>query len=137
MGNKLKISATIDAPLKEVWEKWTQEAHIIQWNFATDEWHCPSSNNDLRVGGKFNNRMEAKDGSFGFDLEGVYTAVEKHQLIAYDLADQRHVEVHFTEKNDQTIINSTFEAEDQNSEELQQNGWQAILNNFKNYVEHR
>lgn len=135
MGNKLSISSEINAPLKEVWEKWTGEEHIVNWNFASDDWHCPSVSNDLKVGGKFSNRMEAKDGSFGFDFEGEYTKVEDHKFIAYKLADDRAVEVSFEEKDDGVEVKSIFDAEDQNPEEMQRVGWQAILNNFKKYVE--
>lgn len=132
----ITIQAVINAPVEKVWEFWTTPEHIMQWNNASDDWHTPRVENDLRVGGKFLARMEAKDGSVGFDFGGVYDAVELHTLIAYTLGDERKVKVTFTKNNDvETTVVETFEAESENSVEMQRGGWQAILDNFKKYVE--
>ena len=109
--------------------------HIMRWYFASDDWHAPYAENDLRTGGKFETTMAAKDGSFQFDFEGVYSNVVEHELIEYNIADGRRVKIIFSNKTGQTEIVQTFEIESQNSEELQRSGWQAILNNFKNYAE--
>jgi len=132
---KITIEAFVNAPLNTVWESWTAPQHIIHWNFASDDWHAPKAENDLRPGGTFSSRMEAKDGSFGFDFEGVYDEVETNKLIAYTLGDGRTVKIKFTYTGNETHIAETFEAETVNSEELQRDGWQAILNNFKKYTE--
>jgi len=132
---KITVEAFINAPLNTVWESWTAPQHIIHWNFASDEWHAPKAENDLRPGGTFSSRMEAKDGSFGFDFEGVYNEVVTNELITYTLGDGRTVKIKFTDTGSETHIAETFEAETVNSEELQRDGWQAILNNFKKYVE--
>lgn len=132
---KITIEAIVNAPLANVWDTWILPEHITQWNAASDDWHCPSATNDLRVGGKFNSRMEAKDGSFGFDFGGVYDQVKKHQIIAYTMEDGRKVRTEFIEDNDQTKVVSVFEAEDENPIDMQRDGWQSILNNFKRYTE--
>src|SRR5690554_1327281 len=134
---RITIQATVNAPISEVWKYWTDPRHIVNWNNASDDWHTPTSENDLRVGGKFLSRMEAKDGSFGFDFGGTYTEVEPHQRIAYDMTDERSVEADFTEEDGKTRIVQTFDPEHQNSVEMQRQGWQAILDNFKKYVESR
>lgn len=131
----LTIEATIQAPIATVWKSWTTPADIMKWNSASDDWHTTKSENDLRVGGTFLSRMEAKDGSFGFDFGGTYTNIKNHELIEYTLGDGRTVSVEFTPNNDSTNIVSVFEAETQNPVEMQQGGWQAILNNFKKYTE--
>ncbi len=131
----ITIDSKVNAPAEKVWKYWTEPVHIKKWNNASDDWHTPHAENDLRVGGKFLSRMEAKDGSFGFDFEGVYTEVEPNKLIAYTLTDGRKVKVNFTPDGDATEIVSTFEAETQNSIEMQRDGWQAILNNFKKHAE--
>ncbi len=131
----ITVQAEIHAPIEKVWEYWTKPEHIIHWNFASDDWHAPLAKNDLRKGGKFSSRMEAKDGSFGFDFEGEYTIVEPYNYIEAVLGDGRVVKTNFEKKEDKVIITETFEAESQNSPEMQKNGWQAILNNFKKYVE--
>ncbi len=131
----LTIEATINAPMETVWKSWTTPADIMKWNNASDDWHTTKSENDLRVGGPFLSRMEAKDGSFGFDFEGTYTNIKNHELIEYTLGDGRTVSVKFTDNGEQTHIVSVFEAENQNPVEMQQGGWQAILNNFKKYAE--
>lgn len=135
MATKLTVSAAINAPIKSVWDKWTIPHHITKWNFASDDWHCPKAENDLRVGGRMNSRMEAKDGSFGFDFEGIYEEVIDHKKIAYKMADGRNATTTFEDSNSATIVTITFDAENENPVEMQQGGWQAILNNFKKYVE--
>lgn len=129
------IEATIHANIEKVWKFWTEPEHIVQWNHASDDWHTTKSENDLCVGGKFLSRMEAKDGSFGFDFGGIYTDIKPHELIAYTLGDNRKVEVIFSKKGNDTVITSHFEPETQNPVEMQKGGWQAILNNFKKHVE--
>lgn len=133
---KITIQNTIHAPIEKVWKYWTSPEHITKWNNASDDWHTPHAENDLRVGGKFLSRMEAKDGSFGFDFEGVYDEVVIHEKIAYSMSDGRTVETTFIKEGDQTKIISTFDAENENSIDMQRDGWQAILDNFKKYVEH-
>jgi uncharacterized protein YndB with AHSA1/START domain len=131
----ITVSATIFAPIEKVWDYWTDPQHIMQWNNASDDWHTPKAENDLRTGGKFLSRMEAKDGSMGFDFIGVYSIVEPYTHIAYSMQDGRLVDIYFKENNGSTEINESFDAENENSVELQQAGWQAILNNFKKYTE--
>ncbi|CAN5572683.1 SRPBCC family protein [soil metagenome] len=131
----LTVEAIINAPLEKTWNYWTQPEHIIHWCFASVDWHAPSATNDLKVGGKSNTRMEAKDGSVGFDFEGEYTEVVNHELIAYKLADERTVRIEFLAEGNTTKIIERFVAELENPLEMQQQGWQAILNNFKKYTE--
>lgn len=133
---KIKIDITILAPVEKVWDYYNDPEHIVKWNFAHESWECPSSENDLRVGGKFNNRMEAKDGSFGFDFVGIYDEVVENELIRYHMEDGRKVEIIF-EKSDEstTKVKISFDPETQNSVEMQREGWYAILNNFHKYVE--
>jgi uncharacterized protein YndB with AHSA1/START domain len=131
----ITIQTTVNAPVDKVWSYWTNPQHIINWNSASSDWHTPWAENDLRVGGKFTSRMEAKDESIGFDFGGVYDDVKTNELIAYTLGDGRKVEVRFTQEGNKTKVVETFEAEDVNSIELQRGGWQAILDNFKQYVE--
>ena len=132
---KVTIDARIKAKVNKVWEYWNNPQHITCWNFAHESWCCPRSQNDLKVGGKFITRMEARDGSFGFDFEGTYTEVSVHQKIAYTMPDGRKVSSTFVENGEATHLTTVFDAESQNPVELQQQGWQAILNNFKAYVE--
>ena len=131
----ITIEANINAPIGKVWQMWTQPEHITQWNNASDDWHTPWAENDLREGGKFTSRMEAKDGSFGFDFGGTYYEVKHHELIAYTLGDGRKVSVTFTFNGDTTQVVEAFETESTHPVEMQRGGWQAILNNFKKYVE--
>jgi len=131
----ITIQSTVNAPVEKVWTYWTSPEHITKWNAAADNWHSLYAENDLRVGGKFMSRMEAKDGSMGFDFGGVYDEVRKNELIAFTMSDSRKVEVKFSGSGNQTKVVETFEAENENSVELQRTGWQAILNNFKKYVE--
>ncbi len=129
------IEATVNAPVDKVWTFWTEPKHITQWNAASDDWHSPRADNDLKVGGRFNIRMEAKDGSFGFDFEGIYDTVIPNKQIAYTMSDGRKVDTTFTANGNATKIVTVFDAESENPVEMQREGWQAILNNFKKYTE--
>jgi uncharacterized protein YndB with AHSA1/START domain len=129
------IRAKINAPVAKVWTLWTDPKHLVHWNNASDDWHTPKAENDLRVGGKFLSRMEARDGSMGFDFTGEYTNIELHKHIAYFMHDGRKVAVHFAVANNRTTVTETFDAEQENPVEMQRAGWQSILDNFKNYVE--
>jgi len=131
----ITVQAVVNAPVEKVWEYWTAPGHIMQWNNASEDWHTPSAKNDLRVGGKFNWRMESKDKSMGFDFEGNYTKVKPHEALEYTIADGRTVVIRFEEVDSKTRMDITFEAENENPKELQREGWQAILNNFKKHVE--
>ena len=131
----IKIETTVNAPIEKVWALWSEPQHIVNWNNASDDWHTPRAENDLRVGGKFVSRMEAKDGSFGFEFEGVYDEVKHHELIAYSLGDGRKVNIQFSTEGDKTKVVETFDAESTHSIEMQRTGWQAILDNFKKYTE--
>ncbi|HET6992494.1 MAG TPA: SRPBCC family protein [Bacteroidia bacterium] len=131
----ITVESTIKVPVEKVWEFWTLPEHIKNWNNASDDWHTPFAENDLRAGGKFLSRMEAKDGSFGFDFGGVYDEVKTNEVIAYTMGDGRKVKVIFTKQDNSTKVTETFEAEDQNSIEMQKGGWQSILDNFKKYAE--
>lgn len=132
---KITVETIVNVPTEKVWKFWTEPAHIIKWTHASDDWHAPYADNDLRTGGKFKTTMAAKDGSFSFDFEGVYTNVEDQGLIAYTLADDRTVKVTFTSLDNSTKIVETFDPESVNPIEMQKGGWQAILDNFKNYTE--
>jgi uncharacterized protein YndB with AHSA1/START domain len=131
----ITIETTIKAPVEKVWQYWTSPQHIVNWNSASDDWHTPKAENDLRVGGKFASRMEAKDGSQGFDFSGIYNEVQTNQLIQYTMGDGRKVKVVFKSNGDETKVVEDFEAESTYPVEMQREGWQAILNNFKKYVE--
>jgi len=131
----ITIEATVNAPVEKVWERWTRPEHITRWNSASDDWHTPSATNDLRPGGAFTSRMEAKDGSMGFDFGGIYDEVDQHRLISYTMGDGRRVSVTFDGSGDKTKVVETFDAETENSVEMQRAGWQAILDNFKKYTE--
>jgi uncharacterized protein YndB with AHSA1/START domain len=134
-AKKITIASSIQAPIEKVWQFWTAPEHITKWNNASDDWHSPFAENDLREGGKFLSRMEAKDGSFGFDFGGVYDRIQTHELIEYTLGDGRKVTIHFTGIGNETKLIETFEAEGTNPIEMQRVGWQNILDNFKKYVE--
>lgn len=131
----INIATDVKAPIEKVWEYFTSEKHIVKWNQASPDWHSPRAQNDVRTGGIFNIRMEAKDGSFGFDFGGVYDEVKEKELIRYTLGDGRRVEVHFVPGENAVHIDQSFEAESQNPVEMQRGGWQAILDSFKNYTE--
>lgn len=136
-ANKTKITVgnTVNAPIEKVWDMFNKPEHITQWCAASDDWHAPHAENDLRVGGKSKTRMEAKDGSFGFDFESTYDAIKEHESIDYTIADGRKVSLQFQPVAGGVKITETFEAEGINPAEMQQAGWQAILDNFKKYVE--
>ena len=131
----ITINAMVNAPVEKVWAFWTQPQHIIKWTFASDDWHVPYAENDLKVNGKFKTTMAAKDGSMQFDFEGIYSIVNENKLIAYELADGRQVKITFEENDGQTQLTETFDPEDQHPIEMQKVGWQSILNNFKKYTE--
>jgi len=131
----ITVFTSINAPLKRVWELWTEPQHIKRWNHASDDWHTPRAENDLNIGGKFCYRMEAKDGSFGFNFEGNYNVITQLKYIGYTITDGRRVNITFPEQQNGTKIIESFEAEESNSIELQCEGWQAILNNFRKYAE--
>lgn len=133
--NKITVETTVKAPIEKVWKTWTMPSDITKWNNASDDWHTPSVENDLRVGGKFLSRMEAKDGSFGFDFWGIYDEVKPNELIEYTMGDERKVKVVFSAKGDETKVTETFETENENPVEMQRKGWQSILDNFKKYTE--
>ncbi len=137
MSNKksIQVSASINAPLERVWKCWTSPTHIVNWNSPSDDWHTPKAENDVQEGGRFVYRMEAKDGSVGFDFGGTYAEVSEKKKLVYTLDDNRKVTITFEEDEGKVLVTEIFEPEDQNSEEMQQQGWQAILNNFKKYVE--
>jgi uncharacterized protein YndB with AHSA1/START domain len=131
---KITVQTELNVPVEKVWEYWTNPVHIINWNAASPDWHTPRATNDLKVGGKFTTRMEARDGSAGFDFEGVYSAVEQYKHIAYGLDDGRQIDVSFETTPSGTKVTEIFDGETENSAELQRSGWQSILDNFKLYV---
>jgi len=131
----ITVESVVNVPRTSVWEYWTEPRHIVKWNSASEDWHTPIAENDLREGGRFRSRMEAKDGSFGFDFTGTYEDVRLHERIEYHIDDGRTVRIEFEESAGATRIVETFEAESENSVELQRGGWQSILDNFKRYAE--
>ncbi|MDR5589067.1 SRPBCC family protein [Christiangramia sp. SM2212] len=132
---KIEVEVEIKKNLDKVWEFWTKPEHITKWNFASEDWLCPSAENDLKEGGKFVYRMEAKDGSFSFDFSGIYEEIKPKEKLVYKLDDGRMANIHFSEDDETTKVKEIFEAEENNSKEMQKDGWQAILNNFKKYAE--
>lgn len=137
MENKTKISVqtSVKSDINSVWSKFNEGKHIVNWAFASDDWHCPFAESDLQVDGKMKITMAAKDGSFSFDIESVFYEVNSPNFVAYSMSDGRTVEISFEEKEDEILVTEVFEAESENPIELQQQGWQAILNNFKKYCE--
>lgn len=131
----ITVETIVHSPVESVWKFWTEPKHIMQWNNASDDWHTPYAENDLKVGGKFVSRMEAKDGSFGFDFGGVYDEVSMYETISYTMEDGRKVKISFIRQGNDTQIIESFDAEETNSMEMQQAGWQSILDNFKRYAE--
>lgn len=129
------VEAVVNAPVGKVWTCWNDPKHITQWAFASDDWHAPHAENDLRKDGTFKTTMAAKDGSMSFDFGGVYTAVETNRLIAYTMGDGRTVKVEFTTEGNNTRVVETFDAETQHPVDMQRAGWQAILDNFAKYTE--
>ena len=136
-ANKIAITveALVKAPIEKVWSSWTEPKHITKWNQASDDWHSPHAENDLRTDGKFKTTMAAKDGSMSFDFEGIYTNVQQNKLIEYAMADGRKVSVVFSQNGNQTKVVETFDPENENPIEMQRGGWQAILDSFKKYTE--
>jgi uncharacterized protein YndB with AHSA1/START domain len=131
----ITVETIVKSSLENVWEKWTKPEHIQNWNFASPDWCCPKVENNLEVGGKFSAIMSAKDGSSSFDFNGIYTKVEPLKEISYTIEGGRTVSINFSQTPEGVKVVETFEMENENSEELQRQGWQAILNNFKHYVE--
>jgi uncharacterized protein YndB with AHSA1/START domain len=132
---RITVEATIAAPLAAVWHAWNTPADIVRWNAALDDWHCPAATVDLREGGRFSSRMEARDGSIGFDFEGTYTKVVPQAVIEYEMSDGRRVSIAFAERGGKTSVLQTFDAEGEHSMEEQRGGWQAILDRFARHVE--
>lgn len=132
---KVIVEAIIAADTIKVWDYWNKPEHITKWNYASDDWHCPKAENDLRIGGKLSSRMEAKDGSIGFDFEAVYDQVIAQKKISYTMSDGRKATTEFERQDDKTKVKTIFDAENDNPVEMQREGWQTILNNFKKYVE--
>lgn len=131
---KITVETIVNAPIETVWNAYNSPEHIVKWNAASDDWHTTSSKVDLRVGGNFSSRMEAKDGSFGFDFAGTYTKVEENKLIEYAFGD-RTAQVEFSTEPQGAKVRVSFDSEETHSIEQQEQGWQAILNNFKRHVE--
>jgi uncharacterized protein YndB with AHSA1/START domain len=131
----VNVKVTVNIPVEKVWRCWTEPEHIKKWNNASEDWHTTVAENDLKVGGKFLSRMEAKDGSMGFDFWGIYDEVKEHELLEYTLGDGRKVKIIFKDEGEKTLIDQNFQAESENPIEMQQAGWQSILNNFKEYAE--
>lgn len=130
------VEVVVKSPVEKVWESWTNPDHITHWNHASADWHCPKAENNLVVGGHFNYTMASVDGNTSFDFSGTYTQIERLKEINYELDDNRQVQIIFERQSDVTTkIIEIFEIESENSEKLQREGWQAILNNFKNYTE--
>ena len=134
---KITVQTLVNTPLAKVWNAWNNPSDIKQWNAASEDWHTTQSTVDLREGGKFTARMEAKDGSFGFDFDGTYTRIVPHKLIEFRIGDGREVTVEFEEQGTAVLVRETFDAETVNAPELQRQGWQAILDNFRRHVEAR
>jgi uncharacterized protein YndB with AHSA1/START domain len=131
----ITVDTLIKSPVEKVWKFWSEPKHITRWCQASDDWHAPYAENDLRTGGKFKTTMAAKDGSASFDFEGVYTNVQPHNVIEYTIGDGRKVAIQFSGKGNETKVTETFDAESVNPIEMQRGGWQAILDNFKRYSE--
>lgn len=134
---KITVDTIVQAELDKVWKAWNTPDDIIQWNAASDDWHTPKCSVDLKPGGKFLSRMEARDGSMGFNFEGIYISVIEHQLIEYSMSDGRTVSVRFEEVDGGVRVTEIFDADNEYPEEMQRQGWQSILDNFKRYVERK
>lgn len=135
MKPTITVETLVNVDIEKVWKYWTEPEHITQWCQASDDWHAPHAENDVRVGGKFTTTMAAKDGSVQFDFAGVYSVVKPLEALEYDMADGRHVSIRFIPQDGGVKVIETFDPETVNSHELQKNGWQAILENFKKHVE--
>jgi len=131
----ITVQTKVQAPLDKIWSFWTVPEHITKWNSASEDWHTPYADNDLKVGGKFKYTMASKDGTMSFDFIGTYSVIQDKRTIAYTIEDGREVIIIFEEQEDGVIIRESFDPELENPKELQQQGWQAILDNFKKYVE--
>jgi uncharacterized protein YndB with AHSA1/START domain len=131
----ISVKTAVNSPIDKVWEFWTSPEHITKWSYASEDWHTPHAVNDLRQGGKFHSRMEAKDGSVGFDFDGIYDAVVPKEYIEYHIGDGRNVKISFRSDGNITNVIETFEAESTNPIDLQRGGWQSILDNFRKYTE--
>jgi len=131
----ITVQTKVQAPLDKIWSFWTVPEHITKWNSASEDWHTPYAENDLKVGGKFKYTMASKDGTMSFDFIGTYSVIQDKRTIAYTIEDGREVIIVFEEQEDGVIIRESFDPELENPKELQQQGWQAILDNFKKYVE--
>lgn len=134
-ATSITVEVTVNVPVEKAWKDFTDPSSITGWYFAGEDWHAPAAENDLKTGGNFKTRMEARDGSMGFDFEGTYTKIEPNKMIAFIMPDNRKVSVLFRSEGDKTVITETFDAETANPIELQQAGWQAILENFKKFTE--
>lgn len=132
---KITVQTEINAPLAKVWNCWTEPQHIVNWNFASDDWHCPAVTNELKKGGKFSYTMAAKNGSFSFDFEGEYTLIEPQRAIEYTMSDGRACQITFEKAGDLVLVTETFDAENTHIPEMQRSGWQAILDNFRKCAE--
>ena len=133
-NSKITVQTVVNANAKKVWDFYNNPKHIIHWNFADPSWHCPNAENDMRVGGKYKARMEAKDGSFGFDFETIYTEIQDGKQFSTEFGGRTST-VQFNDLERQTEVVITFDPENENPIEMQRGGWQAILDNFKKYVE--
>jgi uncharacterized protein YndB with AHSA1/START domain len=133
--NQITVQTSVNAPVEKVWKLFSEPQHITKWAFASDDWHAPKADNDLRVNGKFSTTMAAKDGSYSFEFGGTYTKVEPNKYIEYVLSDDRKVQITFSGEGSQTTVSETFDVENTNPADMQRAGWQAILDNFKKYVE--
>ena len=131
----ITVETAVNAPIEKVWEYFSMPKHIMQWNNASDDWFTPKAENDFKEGGSFNYRMEAKDGSMGFDFYATYDKIVPNEYIEYTLGDGRNVKIEFAPEADRTKVTESFEAETFNSADLQKTGWQSILDNFKKYTE--
>ena len=131
----ITVETTVNVPIEKAWKYWAEPKHIMNWSFASPDWHTPKAENDLRTGGKFSSTMAAKDGSMSFEFGGEYTLVKNHEKIEYTMGDGRQVKITFTKTPEGVKIAESFEAESQNPIEMQQDGWQAILGNYKTYTE--
>ncbi|NOT37543.1 MAG: activator of HSP90 ATPase [Saprospiraceae bacterium] len=131
----ITVGTQINSNIEKVWRCWTEPQHIVNWNFADVSWCCLNASNNLEVGGSFSYRMEAKDGSFGFDFTGIYDEIVHHRKLKYHLSDERKVSIEFSDTDNGIQVQEVFDAETENPIEMQQAGWQLILDNFKKYVE--
>jgi uncharacterized protein YndB with AHSA1/START domain len=135
MNSQITVESIISGPIEKIWKYWTEPEHITKWTFASSDWSAPHASNDLKEGGRFNTRMEAKDGSASFNFEGTYTEVIPHKLIAYTMDDGRKVKIEFVKEGENYRVIETFDPEQENLIEMQKQGWQSILENFKTYTE--